>query len=143
MFRVVRRIKECRLALIEWNKRVKANTKVKIQEIKEKLKVAREEGDPCNSGDIASLKRQLSKAYKDEELFWSQKSRSRWLKEGDKNTTFFHISVTTKRKRNRISMLQKLNRDWCRSDQEIEEELCQHYRELFISTDPKEFDEML
>ena len=111
MFRVVRRIKECRLALIEWNKRVKANTKVKIQEIKEKLKVAREEGDPCNSGDIASLKRQLSKTYKDEELFWSQKSRSRWLKERDKNTTFFHISVMTKRKRNRISMLQNLNGD--------------------------------
>ncbi|XP_071905964.1 uncharacterized protein [Coffea arabica] len=93
MFRVVKRIKKCRLVLIEWNKRVKANTKVKIQEIKEKLKVAREEGDPCNSGDIASLKRQLSKTYKDEELFWSQKSRSRWLKERDKNTTFFHISV--------------------------------------------------
>ncbi|XP_071916232.1 uncharacterized protein [Coffea arabica] len=92
MYRVVRSIKECRLALIEWNKRVRSNAKVKIQEIKEKSKVAREGGDPCNRGDIACLKRQLSKAYKDEERFWSQKSRSRWLKEGDKNIAFFHIS---------------------------------------------------
>ena len=40
-------------------------------------------------------------------------------------------------------MLQKLNGDWCRSEQEIEDDLCQHYRELFTSTDPKEFDEVL
>ena len=103
MFRVVRRIKECRLALIEWNKRVRSNAKLKIQEIKEKSKVAREGGDPCNRGDIACLKRQLSKAYKEEELYWSQKLRSKWLKEGDKNIAFFHISVMTKRKRNRLA----------------------------------------
>ena len=143
MFRVVRSIKDCRIALIEWNNRVKGNIKVKIQEIKKKLKAAREGCDPSKRGDIANLKRQLCKAYKDEELFWSQKSRNRWLKEGDKNTTFFHISVMTKRKKNKISLLQKLKGDWCRSDQEIEENLCNHYRELFTTTNPKEFDKVL
>ena len=69
MFRVVRRIKECRIALIEWNRKVKGNAKVKIQEIKEQLKVAREEADLCNKGVIASLKLQLSKAYKDKEQY--------------------------------------------------------------------------
>ena len=57
MFKVVRTIKECILALIEWNRKMKGNAKVKIQELKEKLKIAIEKCDPCNNGVIASLKR--------------------------------------------------------------------------------------
>ncbi|XP_027067539.1 uncharacterized protein [Coffea arabica] len=122
---------------LKWT--AKGNAKAKIQEIKEQLKATRE----CNKGVITTLKRQLSKAYKDEKLYWSQKSRSRWLEEGDKNTAYFHQSVMAKRKRNRISILQKTDGEWCRSDQEIEEELCTHYKELFTSNNPTEFDEVL
>nr|XP_027071698.1 uncharacterized protein LOC113696490 [Coffea arabica] len=143
MFRVVKRIKECRIALIEWNKSLKGNTKAKIQELKEKLRSVREENEPCNKGVITTLKLQLSKAYKDEELFWSQKSRSRWLKEGDKNTAYFHLSVMAARKRNNISILQKANGEWCTSAEEIKAELSEHYAELFNSSNPSEFEEVL
>nr|XP_027120381.1 uncharacterized protein LOC113737334 [Coffea arabica] len=143
MYKVTRKIRECRVALIEWNRSTKGNAKLKIQEIKEQLKVAREAGELCNKGVIATLKFQLSKAYKEEELYWSQKSRNRWLKEGDKNTAFFHQSVLAKRKRNRISVLQKSDGNWCWSDKEIEEEMCNHYNELFMSTNPTEFEEVL
>ncbi|XP_071939977.1 uncharacterized protein [Coffea arabica] len=143
MYKVTRKIRECRVALIEWNRTTKGNAKLKIQEIKEQLKVAREAGELCNKGGIATLKLQLSKAYKEEELYWSQKSRNRWLKEGDKNTAFFHQCVLAKRKRNRISVLQKSDGNWCRSDKEIKEEMCNHYNELFMSTNPTEFEEVL
>ena len=143
MFRVVKRIKECRIALIEWNKSLKGNTKAKIQELKEKLRSVREGNEPCNKGVITTLKLQLSKAYKDEELFWSQKSRSRWLKEGDKNTAYCHLSVMAARKRNNISILQKANGEWCTSAEEIEAEISEHYAELFNSSNPSEFEEVL
>ncbi|XP_071920779.1 uncharacterized protein [Coffea arabica] len=143
MFKVVGRIKECRLALIDWNKTAKGNAKAKIQEIKKQLKATKAADEWCNKGVITTLKLQLSKAYKDEELYWSQKSRSRWLKKGDKNTAYFHQSVMAKRKPNRISILQKTDGEWCRSDQEIEDELCTHYKELFTSNNPTEFDEVL
>ena len=42
-----------------------------------------------------------------EELYWIQKSRIKWLKEGDKNTGYFHATVIGKRKMNRISVLKK------------------------------------
>ncbi|XP_071902586.1 uncharacterized protein [Coffea arabica] len=125
------------------NKATEGNAKVKIQEIKEQLKTAREADELRTKGVITNLKLQLSKAYKDEELYWSQKSRSRWLKEGDKNTAYFHQSVMAKRKRNRINILQKTDGEWCRSDQEIEEEMCKHYKELFTSNNPTEFDDVL
>ena len=43
------------------------------------------------------MKLRLSKAYIEEELYWSQKARTRWLQEGDKNLAFFHASVMAAR----------------------------------------------
>lgn len=36
---------------------------------------------------------------------WSQKSRIKWLKEGDMNTKFFHLMVNWRRKKNEIKGL--------------------------------------
>ena len=40
-----------------------------------------------------------------EEICWRQKSCSLWLKEGDKNTKFFHRCAKTPRRKNAIGQL--------------------------------------
>jgi hypothetical protein len=42
---------------------------------------------------------------KQEEIFWRQKSRVQWLKEGERNTRFFHRSTMANRAHNRISSI--------------------------------------
>lgn len=38
-----------------------------------------------------------------EAKFWQQKSRNKWLKEGEQNTRNFHRSTLTQKKRNKIT----------------------------------------
>ncbi|XP_071905855.1 uncharacterized protein [Coffea arabica] len=143
MFRVATKIKECRMAILEWRKNVQGNSKVRIKELKEKLAEVKARNDDGKRVQVDDLKAQLTKAYAEEEMFWSKKSRSKWLKEGDKNTAFFHSSVMAKRRRNKISTLQKKDGTWCKEEHEIEEELCEHYKDLFTTTNPDCFEDIL
>ncbi|KAA3469824.1 reverse transcriptase [Gossypium australe] len=44
-----------------------------------------------------------------EEKYWAQRSRITWLREGDKNTRFFHIRASNRRKKNNIERLKDIN----------------------------------
>lgn len=107
---------ECRKALIQWNSFIHCNAASKIKEIQHAIHLLRD--TKCdNSGEkIQKLKKDLSEAYKSKEVYWQQKSRVQWLKEGDKNTAFFHISTSNRRRKNKISRLKRANGEWCETD---------------------------
>ena len=45
---------------------------------------------------------QLEERRKQEEIIWKQKSRVQWLKDGEKNSKFFHKAMLNHRHHNRI-----------------------------------------
>jgi hypothetical protein len=51
------------------------------------------------------LCRDLEKALLQEEISWRQKSRIKWLKEGDKCTKFFHSMANLNKRYNTIESL--------------------------------------
>ena len=54
-----------------------------------------------------------------EEVSWRQKSRELWLKEGDRNTRFFHKMANSHRRRNAINKI-KINGSWLIEDNVIQ-----------------------
>ncbi|KAF8113907.1 hypothetical protein N665_0044s0021, partial [Sinapis alba] len=83
-------IRLCRKALSKLKKVNNLNSKSRILDLQTKL---------------YSLKIDLMKAYKDEKSYWSQKSKEKWAKSGDKNTKFFHSSVLANRSKKYIEKL--------------------------------------
>ena len=51
---------------------------------------------------------------------WRQKSREVWLKEGDRNTRFFHEMANSQRRHNDIVSL-KINGAWVKEGQDLQE----------------------
>ena len=47
-----------------------------------------------------------------EAIFWRQKSRDKWLCDGDRNTKFFHLTTIVRRRRNKVDGLFDANGVW-------------------------------
>ena len=56
-----------------------------------------------------SVEREMDRLLEQEEIDWRQRSRINWLKDGDRNTKFFHHKATWRAKTNKIGRLQRSN----------------------------------
>jgi endonuclease/exonuclease/phosphatase family metal-dependent hydrolase len=49
-----------------------------------------------------SLQSELAEVLKQEELMWHQRSRARWLYDGDRNTKYYHLKAVNRKRKNKI-----------------------------------------
>lgn len=57
----------------------------------------------------------------------------KWLREGDRNTTFFHQSTISRRRRNKIVRLRDDEGEWVVGERDITRVVYSFYRNLFQS----------
>lgn len=89
--------------LLAWSKREFNNKKEKMKRLKKKLDDMKVNYQHYEEADeFKSTKDHIERLLLDEEVYWKQRSRADWLKEGNKNTKFFHLKVSSwKKKRTR------------------------------------------
>ncbi|KAE8666664.1 Protein NRT1/ PTR FAMILY 2.7 [Hibiscus syriacus] len=79
---------------------------------------------------MAELKDVLDK----DEMFWLQRSRVAWLKDGDRNSSFFHARANRRRKKNWIEGLENEGGVWCDRLEDIFGIALRYFSSLFRSS---------
>ncbi|KAH1031929.1 hypothetical protein J1N35_044103 [Gossypium stocksii] len=70
-----------------------------------------------------------------EEIFWEQRARVNWLKNGDRNTNFFHKVVISRNKRNRILGLSKDDSELISNPDDMLRVVIEYFGKLFTASD--------
>ena len=95
-----------REALRKWNKEVFGHYQVRINQIMQNITETQKKPPSNDNGRIEEeLEVELSEWLARTEVLWKQKSRELWLKEGDRNTKFFHLSTIIRRRQNHIDAI--------------------------------------
>ncbi|KAL4335605.1 hypothetical protein GQ457_07G017880 [Hibiscus cannabinus] len=80
-----------------------------------------------------SLKRELDKILEQEESLWFQRARTKWIQWGDRNTTYFHATTLSRRRRNHINMLHLPDGSWSNDHTILKEHAIDFFRTLLTS----------
>ncbi|XP_048426659.1 uncharacterized protein LOC103934529 [Pyrus x bretschneideri] len=81
----------------------------------------------------AQINERLAQVLKEEEVMWAQKTKSNSLKHGDKNTRFFQLCATIRRKQNEINKIRDGNGIWWYKGEALEQVFMQEFKMRFTN----------
>ena len=136
------KIRESKKAISRWKKRNISNNALLIKRLKKELARVQDD-ETISTEEELELKWKLCEAYREEELYWKQKSRAHWLREGDRNTRYFHAKTKQRRARNRITRIKNLMGQWVDTEEGIERVATKYFQELFSTSNPSDIEESL
>ena len=89
------KLKRCQDQLQSWNWRLFGHVNKVLKQNQSKLQLleAAKLGNE-KAEEIRSLKVEINESLLREEIMWNQRSRALWIKWGDRNTKFFHATVS-------------------------------------------------
>lgn len=129
------KLKSVKKSLKEWNHNEFGNIDLKIKCLESTIQ---EFDELSNKRNLDSQELELQKKaqidlwtwMKRKEVYWAQNSRIRWLKEGDRNTNFFHTVASIKRRKNAINSIE-IEGEKISSPTRIKKEAVKFFKEIF------------
>ena len=128
---------KCREALIKWNLQEFGHVGRKLAKAQDLLQAleARSMG-LSNILEVCQQRTEVNRLLDLEETMWKQRSCNSWLKEGDKNTRFFHAKASNRKQHNRIVGVMDESKI-CQDDEDkISEVITAYYENLFTTSQP-------
>jgi hypothetical protein len=118
--------------LKKWNRDVFGHCQTKIKELNSRIeKMQMQDITEQNAKHEAALQGELNEWLRRNEVLWRQKSRETWLKDGDKNSKFFHLSTVIRRKRNSIDAIKNGDGEWITCKKDIRNHVVESFQHLF------------
>ncbi|XP_030505207.2 uncharacterized protein LOC115720191 [Cannabis sativa] len=103
--RILNKLNVCADALSQWGKEITGNFKRRIRECNPEMKLLKKKRDDISVARYSEARKQLFAIIDQREIFWKQRAKQFWLKEGDQNSKYFYKAASNRRRSNLISKL--------------------------------------
>ncbi|KAL6211599.1 hypothetical protein ACLB2K_016822 [Fragaria x ananassa] len=137
MVQLCRKIKDLGKSLLTWDRAVFKGRRRELEEVRLAMQTLLQK--PHNDSDQSEklqLCQRLNELMSIDEVYWRQRSRAIWLKDGDRNSKFFHKSASNRRKKNKLKGLYDRQGVWQNTPQGIEEVVISYFQDLFARQEP-------
>ncbi|XP_062028765.1 uncharacterized protein LOC133744717 [Rosa rugosa] len=133
MFLVSKKIARTSIALDVWQRSVfgdrqKALISATRSRLEELLSLS---ATPELLAERGTLMARLESLLSKEELYWSQRAKVSWLKEGDRNTGFFHRKASNRKRKNFIGGLYDDAGNWKEDDDGLENVVVNYFEKIY------------
>ncbi|XP_074369753.1 uncharacterized protein LOC141711250 [Apium graveolens] len=131
---IMEKMEYCCLKLEEWGGGKVKEMRLQIQECINNMKKFRSRRDGYGVTKYNEAREEFLKLLEKQEVYWKQRSKQFWLREGDHNTKFFHKFALGRRKRNQVTKLKDSNGEWKEDKDGVRKVIIDYFSELFQSS---------
>ena len=129
---VANKLERIKKDLKKWNREVFGIVKERIKSLQANIAEIQQKPPTKENLELeATLSLELDDWLLKDELRLKQKSRELWLKEGDQNSRFFHLSILVRRRRNRIEEIKLEDGSWINNRFDIQSYLEENFKTLY------------
>ncbi|XP_060968465.1 uncharacterized protein LOC133036015 [Cannabis sativa] len=134
--RVFKKIGATRVALLQWNRTQFGKIDGVIRELEQNLDQMQQlPAGSRNWNSEIEVRRRLNEARAKKAIYWKQRARISWLKDGDKCSKFFFLSAAIRGRRNAIECILNKNNEWINDRTLIGHEFLDFFNNIFSSSD--------
>lgn len=138
------KIKNCGATLSRWASKEFGSIRKKKKELTKQLKELQQNEDMNGHMDqIRQVEQQLDQILIREETMWFQRSRAIWLKDGDKNSSFFHQKASNRKRRNTIQKTTDESGETSTKQEDIAEVIRDYFQQIYTSEGPRDLSTVL
>ncbi|KAG5545233.1 hypothetical protein RHGRI_017638 [Rhododendron griersonianum] len=147
MFRLCKKLRGCKDELTVWHRNNFDDLRFQIAILRDQLAgIQKENENGFNADNYVKEKVMITKLedlWQKEAMFWHQRSRVNWLKMGDKNTRFFHLSTIHRRQRNQVAKLKDENGIWQVDKECIAGVIIGHFEKLYSPPHTRDIEDII
>lgn len=141
---ITTKVGSCARALSAWARK-------KFGDIKERIKVKEKElqawqvrhPDAVMMERCNSVSMELDDLHRLEESYWFTRARANELRDGDKNTSYFHHKANQRKQRNTIKKLKDGDGNWCDDERGMATIVSEYFSNMFSTSSPTNMTEAL
>ena len=90
-----------------------------------------------------STRAELNELIAQENIYWHQRAKVSWFQEGDRNSKFFHVVASQRRRHNEITKLKDSSRNFYSNQTNLERIVVDYFQEMFTSVSTRSYSQVI